>query len=91
MLMKTKTPDEVRAEFTAAGVSVAEWCRVHGFNRMTVVDLLLGRQKGVRGAAHRAAVALGLKAGAVVDPRKFKVPPPSAPARRSTAGRKARR
>jgi gp16 family phage-associated protein len=29
---------------------------------MTVVDLLRGRLKGFRGEAHRAAVALGLKA-----------------------------
>lgn len=76
-MLKPKTPDEVRAEFLAAGITVAEWCRTHGFNRMTVVDLLLGRQKGLRGAAHRAAVALGLKTGTVVDPRKFKVPPPA--------------
>ncbi|HRD84476.1 MAG TPA: DNA-binding protein [Rubrivivax sp.] len=83
---KHKTPKQVRAEFLEAGITVAEWCRLHGFNRMTVVDLLLGRQKGVRGAAHRAAVALGLKHGTVVDPRKFKVP---LAANQSAARRKA--
>lgn len=70
-----KTPEQVREEFRAAGITVTEWARVNRFNRMTVVDLLLGRQKGLRGEAHRAAVALGLKAGAVVDVRQFKPAP----------------
>ncbi|GAB1388967.1 hypothetical protein MASR1M6_11480 [Rubrivivax sp.] len=79
MLTKTttKTPEQVRAEFTAAGIPVAEWCRAHGIDRNVVVDLLRGRTQGLRGEAHRAAVALGLKAGVVVDPRRFKVPPPA--------------
>ena len=68
----TKTPAEVRREFDEAGVSVAEWARINGFSRTAVMDLLLGRRFGKRGEAHRAAVALGLKAGRVVDARKFK-------------------
>ncbi len=45
------------------GIAVAEFAREHGFARMTVVDLLRGRTKGRRGAAHNAAVALGMKRG----------------------------
>lgn len=78
----TKTPKQVRAEFTRAGISLAEWARVNGFERMTVVDLLRGTSKGLRGEAHRAAVALGLKHGEVVPARKFK----PAPRRSTSAG-----
>lgn len=84
---KPKTPAQVRAEFRDAGVSVAEWARTHGFNRMTVVDLLRGHRQGLRGEAHRAAVALGLKVGQIVDPRRFKAPPAAnqSPSRRKAA------
>lgn len=85
MLMKPKTPDEVRREFREAGVSVAEWARTHGFNRMTVVDLLRGTCKGNFGESHRAAVALGLKAGKLVDVKTFK-PLPAANSSTRTAG-----
>lgn len=64
---KVKTVDEVRAEFAAAGITVSEWARANGFSRMTVVDLLRGQRQGKSGAAHRCAVALGLKAGVVVE------------------------
>ncbi len=56
-----KTPEQIREEFRAHGLCFAEWARERGFHRMTVVDLLRGKRKGVRGEAHRAAVALGLK------------------------------
>jgi gp16 family phage-associated protein len=69
--VKTKTLDQVRAEFTEAGVSVAEWARVNGFTRETVVDVLRGQSKGLRGEAHRAAVALGLKSGHVTPAAQF--------------------
>jgi gp16 family phage-associated protein len=58
-----KTAEQVRAEFDAAGVSVAEWARLHGLNRVLVYRLLSGTHKGLRGQSHRAAVLLGLKAG----------------------------
>lgn len=59
--MKPKTPAQARAWFRANGISITDWCRDHGFNRYTVVDLLRGKRLGHRGEAHRAAVALGLK------------------------------
>lgn len=67
-----KTPEQVRLEFEEAGISLSEWARANGFHRMTVVDVLRGHRQGKRGEAHRVAVALGLKAGKVVDPKKFK-------------------
>lgn len=80
-----KTAAQVRAEFLEAGISVAGWARANGFTRETVVDLLRGQSKGLRGEAHRAAVALGLKAGRVVGMHQFKPAPP--PARGSTQRR----
>lgn len=72
MRKTAKTHADVRREFLEAGVSMAEWARVHGFNRMTVVDVLRGHRQGKRGEAHRVAVALGLKVGTVVDVARFK-------------------
>lgn len=78
-----KTAAQVRAEFAEAGISVAEWARAHKFARETVVDLLRGKSQGTRGASHRAAVALGLKAGRIVSAKHFKpVPAPTRPTER---------
>jgi gp16 family phage-associated protein len=87
--MKPKTPEEVRREFREAGISVAGWARAHGFDRMTVVDLLRGTRKGNYGEAHRAAVALGLKAGKLVDVMAFKPLPAAAPS--TTGGARQRK
>ena len=62
-----KTAEQVQREFREAGISVAEWARVHGFDRNAVVDVLRGHRQGNFGEAHRVAVALGLKVGHVVD------------------------
>jgi gp16 family phage-associated protein len=70
-----RTAAQVRTEFEQAGVSITEWAKKHGFQRMTVVDVLRGSRKGLRGEAHRVAVALGLKNGVIVDVAKFKAPP----------------
>lgn len=67
------TPAEARAALRANGLTTKAWAEAHGFKRETVMDLLLGRRAGHYGEAHRAAVALGLKAGrATVDPAGFK-------------------
>jgi len=60
-----RTPDQVRADFEARGLTIAEWSRSHQIKSQTVRDLLLGRIKGRYGEAHRAAVLLGLKAGRI--------------------------
>ncbi|MEQ1686719.1 MAG: DNA-binding protein [Burkholderiaceae bacterium] len=72
MSKTTKTAEQVQREFREAGISLAEWARAHGFERMTVVDVLRGHRLGNYGEAHRVAVALGLKDGTVVNVKKFK-------------------
>ena len=62
----------IREEFRKAGVTLSEWARAHNFSRMTVVDVLRGHRVGLRGEAHRVAIALGLKTGQVVDAKQFK-------------------
>ena len=57
-----QTPTSANAGFISHGICKAHWAQAKGFDRMTVVDLLRGRLKGLRGEAHHAAVALGLKA-----------------------------
>lgn len=94
-----KTREQVRAEFEAAGITMSEWARANGFHRMAVVDLLRGVRVGKSGETHRCAIALGLKAGVVVDVAKFKPAAPSvafkvksaatAPARRQSAKKAA--
>jgi gp16 family phage-associated protein len=66
---RIRTPQEVRAEFERKGLSIAKWSIRNGFNPNLVSDLLNGRKKGLRGDAHRAAVALGLKDGVIVADR----------------------
>lgn len=72
MSKTTKSAAEVRREFRESGISISEWARVHGFSRMAVVDVLREVRVGNYGEAHRVAVALGLKAGKIVDAKKFK-------------------
>ena len=72
MSKSTKKPAEVQKEFRDAGISVSAWARANGFDRMTVVDVLRGHRAGHYGEAHRVAVALGLKAGTVVNVKNFK-------------------
>jgi gp16 family phage-associated protein len=57
---------QVKAQFAAEGISIAEWSRLRGFNCLTVYRVLAGSVKGKRGEAHKIAVALGLKA----EPKK---------------------
>lgn len=57
-----QTPESANAWFISHGICKAHWAQAQGFNRMILVDLLRGRLKGLRGEAHRVAVALGLKA-----------------------------
>gem|GEM_PF-962495 len=64
---KLLTREQAREALNERGVTIAEFCRVHGLNRQMVSDLLGGRKKGLRGEAHRAAVLLGLKKGVIID------------------------
>ena len=51
---------EWRADFEAI-----PWAREHGFCPQTVYDVISGRLLGTRGEAHRVAVTLGIKEGAI--------------------------
>ncbi|MCY1435605.1 phage-associated protein, BcepMu gp16 family [compost metagenome] len=57
-----QTPESANAWFIRHGVCKTQWAQAMGFDRMVVSDLLRGKAKGLRGDAHNAAVALGLKA-----------------------------
>lgn len=89
MTRPLKTPEQVKAEFVAAGISQAEWARTHRVSLQAVKDALRGKALGTRGEAHRVAVALGLKHGVTVASVKaFKAPPPAlktTPVRRQKA------
>ena len=56
--------EAIKQWFEENGVSVTDWAAERGFQRNQVYDVLNGRAAGRRGAAHRIAVALGLKPGA---------------------------
>ncbi len=64
---KKLTREQVREEFDRKGLSVSEWATAHDLPVRTVYAVLAGHNKGCRGAAHRAAVLLGLKDGIIVD------------------------
>lgn len=61
------TREQAHAWFEQNGINMAEWCRHYQISRYIVIDLLLGKLRGRRGQAHRAAILLGLKA----DPEKL--------------------
>lgn len=60
---KLLTVEEARAQLEARGESVAAFARRNQLNARSVYGVLYGDNKGRRGAAHKAAVALGVKAG----------------------------
>lgn len=57
------TLDQAREALDRAGQSIADFARENDLDEPTVYQVLSGRKKGRRGEAHRAAVALGIKAG----------------------------
>jgi gp16 family phage-associated protein len=57
----TKTPDQVKANFLAAGITMSEWARAQGFTPRDVSLVLNGQIKGRYGKGHKIAVALGIK------------------------------
>jgi gp16 family phage-associated protein len=56
-----KTPDQIKAEFLAAGITVSGWARDRGYTPRQVSLVLNGQVKGRYGKGHEIAVALGLK------------------------------
>ena len=65
-MAQARTRTQARRWFQAHGLSVREWARSEGIPASVVYALLSGRTRGLRGKAHRAAIALGLK----LDPKK---------------------
>lgn len=60
-MSKTKTPEQIKAEFDAKGITISKWARDRGYTPRQVSLVLNGQVKGRYGMAHEIAVKLGLK------------------------------
>lgn len=67
---RLKTSKLARKDLDAKGLSIAEFARMHQLPYATVYQVLSGKKKGRRGAAHKAAVLLGMKHGVVLPDAK---------------------
>lgn len=56
-----------RARLFAAGDSIGDWARRHGFAPKLVYSVLTGTRRCARGQSHRIAVLLDLKDGELDD------------------------
>lgn len=68
-MAQAKIRRQIRRSFEERGISVTAWATAQGFPVSVVYALLAGRTRGLRGNAHRAAVALGLKADPAISDR----------------------
>ena len=68
------TAEEVRNAFKEGGVTITEWAAKNGFSRRAVYAALSGQTHGLRGQAHRVALALGLKTQAPPLGQGLRVP-----------------
>lgn len=66
-MARLNTREEIRMRLSLMGKTHGDVARELGVSPIVITQLLDGRLKGVRGDAHRAAVALGLKEGIVLD------------------------
>ncbi|NWA28523.1 DNA-binding protein [Pseudomonas gingeri] len=57
-----RSPSEAKNWLRAQGISISEFARQHDLDSATTYQVLSGAKKGYRGKAHKAAVALGIKA-----------------------------
>ncbi len=64
-MKQLKTREEARKEFRRTGTSIGAWARAHGFSVPNTYQVLIGRNTGERGEAHRIAVTLGIKDGVI--------------------------
>ncbi|WP_420598617.1 DNA-binding protein [Neptuniibacter sp.] len=55
------TPEQVKANLRAQGVTITQWAEEHGYPRAAVYRVLNGVEKAAFGRAHNIAVDLGLK------------------------------
>jgi len=58
------TPEKVKANLNRQGKTLVQWAQEKNINYRTAQAVLSGTSRGLRGEAHRAAVALGLKEAA---------------------------
>ena len=65
--MSLRTPEKVREDLRAKGVSISGWAVANGFSPNLVFEVLAGRKKCIRGQAHNIAVKLGLKQGEICN------------------------
>jgi len=58
---RLRTPAEAKLWLQKNGISVQAFALAHEVDAATCYQILDGRKKGLRGKAHAAAVALGIK------------------------------
>lgn len=61
---KALTGEQAKARLQAKGQTLREFAERHGLNYRVVSEVVRGVNKGRFGEGHKAAVALGMKAGA---------------------------
>ncbi|HRD34599.1 MAG TPA: DNA-binding protein [Rhodocyclaceae bacterium] len=64
---KLRTPQEVRADWLRRGLTLSAWAKAHGYTKISVSNVLSGRNGGSRGLGHEIAVKLGIKDGVIVE------------------------
>lgn len=57
----TRTADQAKADFRAAGVTFSQWAIAHGYRPSVVYAVLRGAAKGARGEARQVMRQLGIK------------------------------
>ncbi|MEE4104498.1 DNA-binding protein [Pseudomonas viridiflava] len=58
---RLRTPAEAKLWLQKRGISIQAFALAHNVDAATCYQVLDGRKKGLRGKAHDAAVALGIK------------------------------
>lgn len=61
MSTKPLTPEQIKEQFRAKGISLADWAEQNGYHRNSVYRVLNGVDRAYRGKAHEIAVKLGMK------------------------------
>lgn len=64
------TPDQVKANWLAQGITGADWARDNGFTPRQVSTVLNGQIKARYGLGHKIAVKLGIKSETLPNPVK---------------------
>ncbi len=66
---RLRTPQEIKEEWFRKGMTQSAWARSHGFNPVTVGQVLAGKNLASRGQGHVIAVKLGIKDGEIAEGR----------------------